>query len=97
MKFNAKQIQGNWWVVTHKKKGEEFGLKFDDQESAENHAKFMSVQWHSEQIAKILPTITESMEKTRSHSEVVGLLDLCQEIEETRPNYHPDDPRGWTC
>jgi len=97
MKFNAKQIQGDWWVVTHKKKGQEFGLKFEDKESADNHAKFRTVQWHAEQMAKVLPTITESMEKTQSHSEVVKLVELCQRIEETRPDFDPEDAGGWMC
>lgn len=96
MKFNAKQIEGDWWVVTHKKKGEEFGFKFEDQESAENRAKLMSVEWHQKQIAAILPSIAESR-KSEAHGLVLQLVDLCQEIEETRPNFDPDNSDGWRC
>lgn len=97
MKFNAKQIEGNWWVITHKKKGEEFGIKFEDQESAENTAKLMSVQWLVKQASAILPTITESREKSMAHGEVLDLLEVCQQIEEQRPSFSLDDPHGWMC
>ena len=97
MKFNAKEIDGTWWIVTHKKKGEEFGIKFENQKDAENTAKSMSVEWHLKQAASILPTITESREKTMAHREVLDLLEVCQAIEETRPNFDPEDAFGWRC
>jgi len=37
------------------------------------------------------------MEKTQSHSEVVKLVELCQRIEETRPDFDPEDAGGWMC